>query len=294
VVSGVDKPGVTKHSLHISLPLLCIEADEYLSVQFHDSIINYNSIPGSKAPSFELVTQKFEVHNLQDTSELIITSQKKSESDVFFKMLFQINPFDPRNMTKIADQSIDVVSGGVDININHKLFKDVQRAFRVPEEANLIEFSTALQHEYVQRYAQTRAGLTHIVSTRNIFLIRLDMNAPRIKIPGFGEEAIVMNFGRLEIETNKSKIHSTLEFNQSELEIDELESMAYANYDIKLENLEIQVLKSSNDTDLDLSRHVLEPLSINWRLERLDTKAQSTADLPKYKVQGEIESLKFD
>ena len=294
VVSGVDRPGITKHSLHISLPLLCIEADEYLSVQFHDSIINYNSIPGSKASSFELVTQKFEVHNLQDTSELIITSQKKSESDVFFKMLFQINPFDPRNMSKIADQSIDVVSGGVDININHKLLKDVQMAFKVPEEANLIEFSTALQQEYVQRYAQTRAGLAHIVSTRNIFLIRLDMNAPRIKIPGFGEEAIVMNFGRLEIETNKSKIHSTTEFDQSKLEIDELESMAYANYDIKLENLEIQVLKSSNDVDLDLSRHVLEPLSINWRLERLDTKAQNTAELPKYKIEGEIEFLKFD
>ena len=294
VVGGEDKPGITKHSLHISLPLLCIEADEYLSVQFHDSIINFNSIPGSKASSFELITQKFEIHNLQDPSELIITSQKKSESDVFFKMLFQINPFDPRTMAKLADQSIDVVSGGVDININHKLLKDVQRAFKVPEEANLIEFSTALQHEYVQRYAQTRAGLAHIVSTRNIFLIRLDMNAPRIKIPGFGEEAIVMNFGRLEIATNKSEIHSTTEFDQSKLEIDELESMAYANYDVKLENLEIQVLKSLNDPDLDLSRHVLEPLSINWRLERLDTKAQSTAELPKYKIEGEIEFLKLD
>ena len=70
--------------------------------------------------------------------------------------------------------------------------------------------------------------------------------------------------------------------------------MAYANYDVKLENLEIQVLKSANDIDLDLSRHILEPLSINWRFERLDTKAQNTAELPKYKIEGEIDFLKFD
>ena len=39
--------------------------------------------------------------------------------------------------------------------------------------------------------------------------------------------------------------------------------------------------------------NLLAPLSISFKLERLDSKAQATADLPKYRMDGAIAQLEL-
>ena len=45
------------------------------------------------------------------------------------------------------------------------------------------------------------------------------------------------------------------------------------------------------DSNLSELEHVLQPLSILVELHRLDSKAQATADLPKYKIKGQMDQL---
>ena len=272
------------------MPSLKIELESLVEIQFYDSIIKYESFPGSHATVFHLETKRFDVENLQSPG-MIVTSRCGPESDVFFQMDFVFNPFETDTLQKIADQSLTMTSGGVDIFVDHHVLSDVQRLFRVPDEANLNEFSAAIEQEYIQRVAQTRAGLGHIISTRNVFLISLDMRAPKITIPGPKNAAetppnIVLNFGRLLITSNKSAIGSD-QFEQSEYTLQELEHLAYANYDMKLDDLEILVGTDQTTT----TSHILQPLSISLKFERLDSKAQATVDLPKYRAFGEIVAL---
>ena len=281
-----DKPGVKRYSLKIQMPSLKIELENLIEIQFHDSLICFESYPGSKSSALHLETKRFDIENLFSEGN-IVTSRCGPESDVFFEMDFVFNPFDAVTFQKVADQSLKMKSGGVDINIDHQVLSDVQRLFEVPDEANLTEFSTAIQQEYIQRAAQTRAGLSHIISTRNVFLISLDMKAPNITIPGpssAGESPsnIVLNFGRLVIETNKAKICQ--DFDQSKFQIQELEKMAYANYDMRLEDLQLMV----HTGKMTPTSNILTPFSITLKLERLDSKAQATIDLPKYRVFGQI------
>ena len=268
------------------MPTLKIELENLIEIQFHDSLICFESYPGSKSSALHLETKRFDVENLFSDGN-IVTSRCGPESDVFFEMDFVFNPFDAETLQKVADQSLTMRSGGVDINVDHRVLSDVQRLFEVPDEANLTEFSTAIQQEYSQRAAQTRAGLSHIISTRNVFLISLDMKAPNITIPGPsspGESPsnIVLNFGRLVIETNKAKICQ--DFDQSKYQIQDLEKMAYANYDMRLEDLQLMVYTGK----VTPTSSILTPFSITLKLERLDSKAQATVDLPKYRVFGQI------
>ena len=132
--------------------------------------------------------------------------------------------------------------------------------FVVPEQ--LLELKQTVQSEYIQRFEQSRAGLAHIVSTRNIFLIDIDFQAPKIIIPGPDGQLITVNFGRLRVTSNKSKLNSILDFNQSEYQIDQLQELAYSDYDAKLDNLEITVSRSKLPQDSHLAEveHVLRPL----------------------------------
>ena len=68
----------------------------------------------------------------------------------------------------------------------------------------------------------------------------------------------MLNFGRLEIETNQSKIHSQTEFDQSSLKIQQLEDLAYANYDVKLENLEIAIRRREDQKQYTFESHILQ------------------------------------
>ena len=119
--------------------------------------------------------------------------------------------------------------------------------FVVPEQ--LMELKQTVQSEYIQRFEQSRAGLTHIVSTRNIFLLDMDFQAPKIIIPGPDGQLITVNFGRLYVTSNKSKLNSILDFNQSEYQIDQLQELAYSDYDAKLDNLEVTVSRSRLSAD---------------------------------------------
>ena len=157
-----------------------------------------------------------------------------------------------------------------------------------------MELKQTVQSEYIQRFEQSRAGLSHIVSTRNIFLVDMDFQAPKIIIPGPDGQMITVNFGRLCVTSNKSKLNSILDFNQSQYQIDQLQELAYSDYDAKLDNLEVTVSRSALNADCHLAdvEHVLRPLSICLTFHRLDSKAQASAELPKYKLCGQMEELR--
>ena len=94
IISGSkNRPGVTKHSLNISMPLLSIECAELIAIEFHDSVIDFKSIPGSCSTSMELVTRNFEITNLRNKAEKVVTSRLDSRSNILRTSLNPIDKF---------------------------------------------------------------------------------------------------------------------------------------------------------------------------------------------------------
>ena len=107
-----------------------------------------------------------------------------AESGKFFTFQFQTNPFDKEDGNKkIADQLLVLKSTGITFFYDNDVAKDISDFFTMPEQL-ADDIKQTLNEEYVQRFEQSRTGLTHIISTRNTFLIDIDFQAPKIVIPG--------------------------------------------------------------------------------------------------------------
>ena len=85
-----------------------------------------------------------------------------------------------------------------------------------------------------------------------------------------------------------------LDFKQSDYELAQLQDLAYSDYDVKLDDLGVAVSKSNLPADALLTEveHVLKPLSILFSFHVLDSKAQATSDLPKYKIKAQMDELR--
>ena len=103
-------------------------------------------------------------------------------------------------------------------------------------------------------------------------------------------QQITCNFGRLEAKSNKAKIQSILNFNQSDFDLSQLQDLSYSEYDVKLEDIGLTVSRSTlpGDKSFKQVEDVLKPLSIILNFQRLDSKAQASADLPKYKFNAKM------
>ena len=89
-------------------------------------------------------------------------------------------------------------SSGVTFHYDNDCVKDTVNFFTIPDQL-MGELRQTVADEYIQRFEQSRAGLSHIVSTRNTFLIEIDFQAPKIIIPGADGQSVCLNFGRLQV-----------------------------------------------------------------------------------------------
>ena len=286
--SATNPPGVIRYTFKISLPLFKLELTNLASFSLRTTELEILSIPGSHSNIINMSFKSLEMSNVKHDRSIM--ESNPNQDGKFFQFQFQTNPFDA-DCKRLADQLLTLKSSGITFNYDNEVVRDIAAFFTVPEQ--FMELKQTVQDEYIQRFEQSRSGLAHIVSTRNIFLIDIDFQAPKIIIPGPDGQLITMNFGRLCVKSNKSKLNSVLDFKQTDYQIDQLQELAYSDYDVQLDNLEITVSRAVVKADQHLSEveHVLRPLSILLTFHRLDSKAQATADLPKYKFNAKMDEL---
>lgn len=209
---------------------------------------------------------------------------------------FETNPLD-----ESCNQRISVKTRPLRIVYDAKTINQLIEFFKPPEDIQLQQIRAAAALAYEDIKDQTATGLQHVMETRKITDIDVQLMSSYVVMPKNGSyyegcEALVLDLGEVVFkslnEGQTPALKGTFSFTgDSELDLTKMRSQAYDKFLIDVKK--IQLLIADKGENWALSRtlnssplHVLEPMNVTLLLQKC--MVENDANLPKLKVEGEL------
>ena len=203
---------------------------------------------------------------------------------------------------------------------NAESIKAVTNVFKLPDnsENNQLKEKIGKQtNEVVSNAKQaTKLGLKHLANTRVNCKMEIDIQSPIIVLPMDGRaieisesksnpvSTVLMNLGRLVVKMEPVPKNDSLSIGN--IDINDLEEIAYDTFTINLTDTKVNVAHIQNlqnvldisETDYSskISSHIgslIEPINIEIELKKYINDSSRPADMPKFLVDANLESLEI-
>ncbi|XP_065123827.1 intermembrane lipid transfer protein VPS13C isoform X1 [Paramisgurnus dabryanus] len=266
---------------------------EILKVQIIDLSTAISQRPGAQAIKVEAKLEHWYVTGLQQQGEVpsLIASVGGSDSSLL-SVLFELNP---ENST--ADQLLRVHSQPVEIIYDALTVISITEFFKTGKGVDLEVITSATLSKLEEIKEKTAAGLSHIIETRKVLDLRIDLKPSYLLLPKSGfydskSDLMIVDFGYLQLNSIDQGSHQQVSTSFSSLE--EIMDRAYERYSLELRSVQILYSKSGEkwkNARLQGSshQHILQPMDFTLQLAKC--MVDNDSRMPRFKVSGELPLL---
>ncbi|XP_026233856.1 vacuolar protein sorting-associated protein 13C isoform X2 [Anabas testudineus] len=266
---------------------------EILKIQMIDLSTKISQRPGAQAVRVEAALQHWYVTGLQQRGVVpsLIASVGDSSSSLL-RVVFELNPEE-----STADQLLRVQSQPVEVIYDALTVNNMIEFFKTGKGVDLEVLTTATLSKLEEIKEKTASGLSHIIETRKVLDLRIDLKPSYLLIPKSGfysnmSELIIVDFGSLQLNSVEQSGLSLSPASFSSLE--EIMDRAYERYNVELRR--VQVLYSKSGEAWKTARlqsssvqHVLQPMDFTLHLAKC--MVEKDTRMPRFKVSGELPLL---
>ncbi|XP_048040237.1 vacuolar protein sorting-associated protein 13C isoform X8 [Megalobrama amblycephala] len=266
---------------------------EILKVQMIDLSTSISQRPGAQAIRVEAKLEHWYVTGLQQQGEVpsLIASVGGSDSSLL-SVLFELNP---ENST--ADQLLRVHSQPVEIIYDALTVISITEFFKTGKGVDLEVITSATLSKLEEIKEKTASGLSHIIETRKVLDLRIDLKPSYLLLPKSGfydgkSDLMIVDFGYLQLNSVDQGSHQQISASFSSLE--EIMDRAYERYSLELRSVQILYSKSGEkwkNARLEgfSHQHILQPMDFTLQLAKCMVDKDSR--MPRFKVSGELPLL---
>ncbi|XP_054626113.1 intermembrane lipid transfer protein VPS13C isoform X2 [Dunckerocampus dactyliophorus] len=269
------------------------DVPEILKVQMIDLSTKISQRPGAQAVRVEAALQHWYVTGLQQKGAVpsLIASVGDSASSLL-NFTFELNPEE-----SAADQLLRVDSQPVEIIYDAMTVNSLAEFFKMGKGVDLEVLTSATLSKLEEIKEKTATGLSHIIETRKVLDLRIDLRPSYLLLPQSGfycdtSELIIVDFGSLKFNSVEQNISQSTSPSFSSLE--EIMDRAYERYNVELRRVQVLYSKSGEawkSARLQSSsvQHILQPLDFTVQLSKC--MVDNDARMPRFKVSGELPLL---
>ncbi|XP_069480592.1 intermembrane lipid transfer protein VPS13C isoform X2 [Ambystoma mexicanum] len=262
---------------------------EILKVQIIDLSTDIQQRPGAQAFKIEAKLEHWYVTGLRqkDVVPSLVTSTANTESSLL-KIQFESNP-----ENSIADQTLILSSQPVEIIYDARTINALIEFFHTQLDLEQLKSVTLMKLEEIKE--RTAAGFVHIIETRKVFDLIIDLKPSYLVIPQTGfyhenSDLLILDFGSLQLRSINQGGHRTSSISSLEEIMDE----AYDKFDVQLKS--VQLLLSRPGENWKKARfqhpsnlHILQPMDV--QVEVCKAMVEKDSRMANLKVSGELPLL---
>ncbi|XP_042328008.1 LOW QUALITY PROTEIN: vacuolar protein sorting-associated protein 13C [Sceloporus undulatus] len=258
-----------------------------LKIQIIDLSTKISQRPGAQALKVEAKLEHWYVTGLKQQN--IVPSLVASIGDArssLLKIEFETNPEDSS-----AGQSLFVQSQPVEIIYDARTINAMVDFFRTNKGMDLERLTTATLSKLEEIKERTATGLTHIIETRKVLDLRINLKPSYLLVPQMGfhyakSNLLILDFGTFQLNSIHQGNHHT-----SGTSLEEIMDQAYDKFDVEIKNVQLLFARSGEDwkkarSDHPSTLHILQPMDINVQLSK--SMVEKDVRMPKFKVSGEL------
>ncbi|XP_062245681.1 intermembrane lipid transfer protein VPS13C isoform X2 [Platichthys flesus] len=269
------------------------DVPEILKIQMIDLSTKISQRPGAQAIRVEAALEHWYVTGLlqQRAIPSLIASVGDSSSSLL-NVVFELNPEE-----SAADQLIRVQSQPVEIIYDALTVNSMVEFFQTGKGVDLEVLTSATLSKLEEIKEKTATGLSHIIETRKVLDLRIDLKPSYLLIPKSGfysdqSDLIIVDFGSLQLNSVDQSSFSSSTSSFSSLE--EIMDRAYERFNVELRRVQVlysksgEVWKSARLQGSSL-QHILQPMDFTLHLAKC--MVAKDARMPRFKVSGELPLL---
>ncbi|KAG7468238.1 hypothetical protein MATL_G00140800 [Megalops atlanticus] len=266
---------------------------EILKVQMIDLSTSISQRPGAQAIKVEAKLEHWYVTGLKQQGAVpsLIASVGDSSSSLL-SILFELNPegSSADQLLRVQSQPVEIIYDALTVNSMAEFFKTGKGV-----DLEVLTSATLMKLEEIKE--KTATGLSHIIETRKILDLRIDLKPSYLLVPKSGfydgkSDLMILDFGSLQLNSVDQGSHQLASASFSSLE--EIMDRAYERYSLELRS--VQVLYSRSGDAWKTARlqgsstqHILQPLDVKFQLAKC--MVDKDARMPRFKVSGELPLL---
>ncbi|KAM8974085.1 intermembrane lipid transfer protein VPS13C isoform 2-T2 [Pelodytes ibericus] len=246
--------------------------------------------PGAQALKIEAKLEHWYVTGLSKDNIVpsLVTSIGTNKSSLL-EILFETNP---ENST--ADQVLILQSQPVEIIYDAGTINALAEFFQTNRGMDLEQLTSATLMKLEEIKEKTAAGLSHIIETRKVLDLRINLQPSYLLLPEAGfyhktTNLIIVDFGSFQLNSIEQASHQTAGVSS----LEELMNKAYDKFDVRINNIQMLFGRPEDwkkaRAESSSSLHILQPLDIKVQLEKAMVERDSR--MPRFKVSGELPLL---
>uniref|UniRef100_A0A8C3T6F5 Vacuolar protein sorting 13 homolog C n=1 Tax=Chelydra serpentina TaxID=8475 RepID=A0A8C3T6F5_CHESE len=262
------------------------DVPETLKVQIIDLSTKISQRPGAQALKVEAKLEHWYVTGLKQQS--IVPSLVASIGDTkssLLKIVFETNPED-----STADQSLIVESQPVEIIYDARTINAMVEFFQTSKGMDLERLTSATLMKLEEIKERTATGLTHIIETRKVLDLRINLKPSYLVVPKTGfhndmSDLLILDFGTFQLTSINQGGHQASSFSS----LEEIMDKAYDTFDVEINN--VQLLFGRRGEDWKKARfqhpsalHILQPMDMHVQLAK--SMVEKDIRMAKFKVSG--------
>uniref|UniRef100_A0A8I5ZMR7 Vacuolar protein sorting 13 homolog C n=1 Tax=Rattus norvegicus TaxID=10116 RepID=A0A8I5ZMR7_RAT len=258
---------------------------EILRIQIIGLGTQVSQRPGAQALKIEAKLEHWYVTGLrqQDIVPSLVASIGDTTSSLL-KIEFETNP-----ENSPADQTLIVQSQPVEVIYDAKTINAVVEFFQSNKGLDLEQITSATLMKLEEIKARTATGLTHIIETRKVLDLRINLKPSYLIIPqtGFHHEKsnlLILDFGTFQL---NSKDQGAQKTTNSSLE--EIIDKAYDKFDVEIKSVQLLFAKAGENWKKcrfqhPSTMHILQPMDIHVELAK--AMVEKDVRMARFKVSG--------
>ncbi|XP_057578649.1 intermembrane lipid transfer protein VPS13C isoform X2 [Hippopotamus amphibius kiboko] len=258
---------------------------EILKIQVIGLGTQVSQRPGAQALKVEAKLEHWYITGLrqQDIIPSLVASIGDTASSLL-KIEFETNP---ENST--ADQTLVVQSQPVEVIYDAKTINAVVEFFQSNRGLDLEQITSATLMKLEEIKEKTATGLTHIIETRKVLDLRINLKPSYLIVPqtGFHHEKsdlLILDFGTFRLNSKDQGLQKT-----SSSSLEEIMDKAYDKFDVEIKS--VQLLFARADENWKKCRfqhpstmHILQPMDIHVELAK--AMVEKDIRMARFKVSG--------
>ncbi|XP_057624264.1 intermembrane lipid transfer protein VPS13C isoform X2 [Chionomys nivalis] len=258
---------------------------EILRIQIIGLGTQVSQRPGAQALKIEAKLEHWYVTGLrqQDIVPSLVASIGDTSSSLL-KIEFETNP-----ENSPADQTLLVQSQPVEVIYDAKTINAIVEFFQSDKGLDLEQITSATLMKLEEIKERTATGLTHIIETRKVLDLRINLKPSYLIIPqtGFHHEKsnlLILDFGTFQL---NSKDQGTQKTTNSSLE--EIIDKAYDKFDVEIKSVQLLFAKAEENWKKcrfqhPSTMHILQPMDIHVELAK--AMVEKDVRMARFKVSG--------
>ncbi|XP_075821480.1 intermembrane lipid transfer protein VPS13C isoform X1 [Microtus pennsylvanicus] len=258
---------------------------EILRIQIIGLGTQVSQRPGAQALKIEAKLEHWYVTGLrqQDIVPSLVASIGDTSSSLL-RIEFETNP-----ESSPADQTLLVQSQPVEVIYDAKTINAIVEFFRSDKGLDLEQITSATLMKLEEIKERTATGLTHMIETRKVLDLRINLKPSYLIIPqtGFHHEKsnlLILDFGTFQL---NSKDQGTQKTTNSSLE--EIIDKAYDKFDVEIKSVQLLFAKAEENWKKcrfqhPSTMHILQPMDIHVELAK--AMVEKDVRMARFKVSG--------